>query len=374
MSVVAQGSSSGCVWLGLVFLFDDMAKRKRLGAQPDRGPKRARGSQVKIPCAWQGCKNKRADCKNKPFHAPIGNVHESRLRHVHASARTVRFCCKEHLERCLQGGTDSPSRRGGREALSPAQVAHLFTVLARKTPWAAVVFLLSVMTGERAEAVCKARDTWFEGLDPADGQLPFLNVPAVNKKTKSHKVPLHKGLSQLLWGWIQAPLKGTGGHQWPHAGQLLQFGPKQGKKNGRCLFPGRQLGGRNTRAWQKPVTTRGYYATFPLAQEILRSQLEEARRAGDEHPFQSICLKRVTTHCGKKSAVTMLAEHASTTIIAEITSTTARVLERVYVCLSFITDVPKTCQSLMLPALGPRRSGALRRRSRGKQSRRLSVL
>ena len=311
-----------------------MAKRKRLGAQPDRGPRRAQGSQVKIPCSWQGCKNKSADCKNRPFHAPVGNVHESRLRLVHASAKTVRFCCKEHLERCLQDGTDS--RRGGREALSPAQVVHLFQVLAKKTPWSAVVFLLSVMTGERAEAVSTARDTWFEGLDPAEGQLPALNVPAVNKKNKSHRVPLHRGFSQLLWGWIQEPLKGTEGHQWPHIGQVLQFGGKQGKnKKGSCLFPGRQLGGRNKRAWQKPVSTRGYYATFQIAQEILRAQLQEARRAGDEHPFQSICLKRVTTHCGKKSAVTMLAEHASTAIIAEITSTTPRVLERVYVRLSY---------------------------------------
>ena len=163
-----------------------------------------RGSRVKILCSYKHCTALRTDCKNKPHTAAIDDidVDVAKTRALHPQARLVRFCSQAHRDKCL---AKKSNKRGGREALSALQVAHLFKVMAARSCWAAVMQIVSIMTGERAETVSRVRDSWFRGLDPDGGELPSLQVPSVNKKTRQHDVPLNKDFARLLWSWYSRP-------------------------------------------------------------------------------------------------------------------------------------------------------------------------
>ncbi|CAE7790585.1 unnamed protein product [Symbiodinium sp. CCMP2592] len=195
-------------------------------------------------------------------------------------------------------------RRGGREALSVEQVIHFYFVLLRDVncAFAAVMFVLGLMLGERAELLCNMQDTWFAGLDASHGQLPTCTIRPVNKKTKCREVPLESGFGQVMWQWVTGGKPLLGGQegedrtQWPHQGQML-FQPRRtrriGKQQpGRYLFPGRTLGGNNVRAWRTPITTRGFFGKFQAAQAVIVKQLQQARQEGQRHPFDGIDIKK----------------------------------------------------------------------------------
>ena len=298
--------------------------------KPARGPKRACGSKIKIRCAYAKCARK-VDCKNKPFTSNIDSVDPALLRGVRGHCKVVRFCSKDHRNICLR---KDPVERGGREALGPEQIVHLFNTIRSRSPWAAVMLLLSLMMGERADAVRNARDNWFRGLSSETGELPTVCIPRVNRKTKCRTIPLNVSFAQLLYGWmVDKPLQGSDGKHWPHPGQTLKA--KKNKAPGNLLFPGRQVGGTNRRAWQKPVTERAYFDAFVEAQRTLQEERLNAYKEKRSHVFDDVDLSRVTTHSCKKSTVTLLKDaQVRTSIISAITGTTGRVLDDVYDCPS----------------------------------------
>ena len=100
------------------------------------------------------------------------------------------------------------------------------------------------------------------------------------------------------------------------------------------LFPGKKIGGHCCRNFTKPITTRSYHDALVDAQQAVARELACARREGQPHPFQDVCLQRVASHSGKKSSVTLLSEFATTTVIGQITATSPRIIEKVYVCPS----------------------------------------
>ena len=313
-------------------------KRKKKCQQPHRGPRRKKGSCLKIRCGFKDCKASDIDCKNKSHVLKMEDANLSILRQVQSHSRIVRFCCADHQARCRK--KCQTAERGGREALSMEQIVHLFHVFIKELncPWAAVQFLIGIMLGERCELLCHIQDSWLVGLDPSTGILPSVRIPAVNKKTKERDVQLP--FAALLWKWItEEPLLGgnaddPGRSQWPHVGQKL-FGPRT---RARCkepcsnyFFPGRARGGKPMRAFNQHITPRGFFGKFQDAQVILLKQLQDARLKGETHPFQDISIKRVTTHSIKKSAVTLLKSAGfSTSIVSAITGTSVRILESTY--------------------------------------------
>ena len=227
--------------------------------------------------------------------------------------------------------------------MSVEQVVHFYFVLLRDVncAWAAVMFILGLLLGERSELLCSVQDAWLTGLNPAEGRLPRCFIQQINKKTKEREVPLDAAFGQLMWTWTsEQPL--LGGYastieprtQWPHERQtLFQTARRRTGKQplGRYLFPGRVLGGHNMRAWTKHVSPRGFFGKFQKAQDVLIEQLRVAQEHHTFHPFHDIDVKRITTHSMKKSAVTLLkSSGCSTAIVAAITGTSARVLDAVY--------------------------------------------
>ena len=233
-------------------------------------------------------------------------------------------------------------KRGGREALTVDQVIHFYFVLLRdvNSAWAAVMFILGILLGERAELLCHVQDDWFGCMDPSQGILPQCFVRPINKKTKGREVPLDRDFGKLLWTWATgSPLMGGYdgvGHrsQWPHPGQVLfqrrlrRFGKQP---SGKYLFPGRALGGDNSRAWTKAVTSRGFFSKFQAAQQVIIDEIKKSRSKREPHPFDDVSIKRVTSHSMKKSAVTLMkTAGCSTAIVSAITGTSTRVLDSVY--------------------------------------------
>ncbi|CAE7417205.1 unnamed protein product [Symbiodinium sp. CCMP2592] len=299
-----------------------------------RGPKRARGSTVKILCAWKGCRRRNIDVKNKSHVLEIEHVNLTETRKLRSNCGAARFCCAEHLAKC-----HLPERadRGGREALTAEQCCSLFETFAMEVqaPWAGVAFLLGVFMGERQACVLGARDSWFTGIGT---DHPCINVPRINKKTKAREIPLDKSFAALLAQWTSpesGPVRGGGGSQWPHPDQTLQMADQertgaQKRKRGNLLFPGKLLsgGGRN---YRKPVTERGWHDRFQVAQSCIAKQRTAAEAEGRGHVFDEISLARVSSHSMKKSTVTLLkGAGVATKVISLITGTSCRMLENTY--------------------------------------------
>ncbi|CAE7408201.1 unnamed protein product [Symbiodinium sp. CCMP2592] len=314
-----------------------MARPRRCRA-PERGPKRKRGSQLKIPCALKACGDRRnVDCKNKPWKARVELLNPEKLRPLRPQATVARFCCAQHRDAALGPAPE----RGGREALTAEQAVWLFNVLRQIAPWAAVLFLITIMVGERAAAMCQASARWLRGMDPASSCVASIVIPRVNKKTTPRTVALPREFADLLWCWCNGnPLQGgspESPQQWPHRGQAPLFADRARTRftkkalDARLLFPGRVIGGHNRRQWCKPITTRGFFGVFQACQEVLRKQRHEARSLGRNHPFEGVSLKKVTTHTCKKTAATLLSEKTSVAVMSAITGTSSKMLLTTYV-------------------------------------------
>ena len=97
----ARGCQQGL--LGLVSGLRSTPRPRKCQA-PERGPKRKRGSQLKIPCALKACGNCRhVDCKNKPFKANIELLNQQKLRALRPQATVSRFCCAQRWEPASKG-------------------------------------------------------------------------------------------------------------------------------------------------------------------------------------------------------------------------------------------------------------------------------
>ena len=276
-----------------------------------RGPPRAAKSSIKIPCGWKFCKNANSDCKNRPFKASVADIDRRQARQHRSTARQLRFCCKEHLNKCIHG--PKKNAVAGREPLTTAQAIQLFHVLRSVAPWAAVMYLLAIFTGERAGAVCQSSADWFSGMNPEQGDPARIRIPRVNRKTTPRQIALLRDFAMLLWNWTtKTPLFGgppDRPKQWPHAGQQLAFTSSRTRRTEKgprkqLLFPGRRTGGTDQRAWGKPISEKAFFNTFLSAQAILRQQRATAHASGETHAFDDICLQRLTTHTCKKTSAT----------------------------------------------------------------------
>ena len=301
---------------------------------PLRGPKRARSSKIKLKCAWKGCR-RGTDVKNKPYSLQIHLLNRKQTRKLHGNCGTARFCCPEHLAKCKLQERAAPGN-GGREALTPDQVRVLFEtfVFHVQAPWAAVALVLGIFLGERQACILSARDTWFTGLQT---QNPCVRIPKVNGKTRPREIPLDKSFATLLLNWTSpenGPLRGTAGSQWPHPKQKLQMGQEvatRRKGKGNLLFPGRVLGGRDARNYDKAMTSRGFHDKFMAAQAHIAQQRDTAQSEGRTHVFDEVSLARVTSHSMKKTSVTLMKEAGvATTVVSLLTGTSCRVLDSTY--------------------------------------------
>ena len=101
---------------------------------PLHGPRRKRGSILKIACAYRHCGNRKVDCKNKPHLLHIDEVDPKQARRL--QPKRARFCSVEHMRLCKQ----KTRSRGGREAPTAEQRITLFHTLKNNQPRAAAMF------------------------------------------------------------------------------------------------------------------------------------------------------------------------------------------------------------------------------------------
>ncbi|CAK9100998.1 unnamed protein product [Durusdinium trenchii] len=308
-----------------------VAKQKplcRKAKDPKRGPLRVQGSKVKLQCAWKNCKG-HCDVKNKSFILPIKKVNLSACRALRSHCKTVRFCSSRHLQKCQN--PEVKEKRGGREPLTAGQTQRFFPTLVQSChrPWAAVLMVLQIALGERADAARQACASWFVNLAPDSSGMPTCNIPRVNRKTQQRAVPLDRSFAKLLWQWMTTdPLVGLD-CQWPFDGQDLQGAFDSGED--KLLFPGRTLGGKNKRNWSKPITERAYLEALQEACKVLTRERKADRENGVDHPCENLDLGKVGTYSMKKTIVTLLKTlQVSTCIVSAITGTSGRTLDDIY--------------------------------------------
>ena len=221
------------------------------------------------------------------------------------------------------------SKRGPREGLDIEQYCCLFAVLVGMgAEMLAIISLLQVLCGERADRMCKARVRWLRHLDPNDGSPATVRFEQVNGKTQPRDVPMERAIAALLQDWLTNGLRGPGGNRWPLPGQNIDD-PEA------YLFPGLVLGGAgpksNCRAHGKPITARGYRGRRSEAAQVLERERMANNRRGEAHPFDGFPLDLLGTHSFTRSAVTLMKDAcASTSLVAAIAGTTAKTLDRVY--------------------------------------------
>ena len=112
------------------------------------------------------------------------------------------------------------------------------------------------------------------------------------------------------------------------------------------LFPGRVRGGRNARNYDKAISCRAYNYIWKDCQHILQTEIKDSQKHGKQHAFDNIDLRRLSSHCGKKSCVNMLADEGNPVSIASaLTATTPSVLQDSYI--SSQSHKPKERQSIL---------------------------
>ena len=101
-----------------------------------------------------------------------------------------------------QGPPKNP--RGGREALTVAQLVALYKALLSNAPaWTAVLFLMQLMMGDRADCARRCSTNWLWLVSPK----PYINIPEnVNGKTTARKVPIHSDYAKWLFSLMGSPL------------------------------------------------------------------------------------------------------------------------------------------------------------------------
>ena len=199
--------ASGLGSLVFLFLVVFMAKSKSSHVAGSRGPKRAKGSIMKMKCAYAKCR-----CKSMDFKA--FEVEKKKCRPVREHAKTIRFCSQKHLDLCRK----IVKKRGGREALTQKQVVLFYQTLVWSchAPWAAVLMLLQLFLGDRCDCARQAATSWFVNFGQHDvWGWPEISIPKVNGKTQPRKIPLNPGFADLLWGWMTKEPLSSGKQIWP---------------------------------------------------------------------------------------------------------------------------------------------------------------
>ena len=143
------------------------------------------------------------------------------MRHCAASCMAPAawsvFGGPSHKRLCM-AGPDS-SKRGAREGLDIEQYSCLFAALVGiGAGMLAVVTLLQILCGERADCICKSRVRWLQHLDPKGSSPATFQIEKVNGKTVARPVPLAPAIAALLHGWLSNGLKGPAGNEGPLPG------------------------------------------------------------------------------------------------------------------------------------------------------------
>ncbi|CAJ1370237.1 unnamed protein product [Effrenium voratum] len=244
------------------------------------------------------------------------------------TCKKVRFCCACHRDRCL---LKVPLQaRGKREPMDAKQLADLFERLCKAgKPWAAVLSLLQLQCGERADCARRCTTAWLHHIDPGSAEPPFICIPNFNRKTKAREVPLCAPFAVALYGWLHiSPLTGAKNSQWPFTAPVQTDADQ-------LLFPGlsKEAGqGKGCRRdWRRPVTERAYLASISQVAAALRRERQEARQELRTHLWDDVDLSKLGTHSLKRSSVCLLKDVCmSTAVVAAICGTTARTLDKIY--------------------------------------------
>ncbi len=271
-----------------------------------------------------------------------------------AHSKFMRFCCHDHLVKSqVKSDTDSKKPPKGREAMDTKQLVHLFHILLRGEVWPAVLMLLQLFCGDRADACRRARASWLCDFAPEAPGAPKINIPKTNGKTVAREVPVPMKFAMLVhkWMWVD-PLKNTAGKQWPSHAHGVKSGGRAPteppwpshahgvKSGGRAptetpcdwfLFPGRGPRCAVEGEQPQPVTERAYFKALQNAVEKIADERAAARAKGEDHVFENFDLSRLGTHSMKKSFVTIMKEERiSTSLVSALTGTTAFTLESIY--------------------------------------------
>ena len=204
-------------------------------------------------------------------------VNTAVARTLHGKAKLAKFCCEAHKDKTKGHMARRPY--GQRESLTQPQVAHVFRIMFHKIGCA--------WSAGNATTVCVH----------GEAGRPTITWPRVNLKTAARESILDSGVAKLIWRWISTqPLHTSKGSSWPWPDQSAQEHLAQGT---RCLLvPGRVLGGRDKRS-EQAVTARAYNQVWKRCQEILRSEISQARQRGE------VCFKMwiyaVSLHTVRKS-------------------------------------------------------------------------
>ena len=303
--------------------------KRRSKTDPKRGPERCHSRKVNIFCAYNKCRNKHVDCKNKPYRLKRKEVNEAKCRSLRPQAATVVFCSQLHLDCCAKS---KMQKRGGREALNAEQASLFFhTIIHRaNAPWAGVLLLVQLLLGDRADCARQASIDWFSNIHPDADGLPEVKIPGgINGKTQPRLVPLPPCFSQLLWKWIAIHPLQTDTHQWPLVGQQLHA--TYCRKEKQLLFCGRTGKGKNEVIWDKPISERAYLKQITSACEFILQERKEYHRSERSHVFDEVDLSRIGTHSWKKTAVTLLKnDNVSSAVVSVLTGTSIKTLNEIY--------------------------------------------
>ena len=285
----------------------------------------AQGLHV-IRCSKDGCENP-SNCKNSRHTLPRKAVQLDRCRALRKDCNVIKFCCKQHLEDCQKVAKKAQAKSRTDEALTAEQFAALFMALCGcGYPWAAVLILVQLFLGDRADCSRSCRVSWLVNVLGEDGAgLPTVCIPDnLNGKTVGGNRPLDKSFAKLLRAWIeQEPLKGAKGSQWPLKNQDFSCPDT-------CLFPGTELSTQR-HAWKVPITERAYFGALRKAVEDIAVARKHDEAEGRQHKFSEVDLKSIGTHTVKKTCVSLLAEAGATmAVISAVTSTSVAVLKKHY--------------------------------------------
>ena len=294
-----------------------------------RGPKRGPNSSIKGRCGYCKCR-RQLDVKNigKLLQLPKSKVEPAMCRPLRKNCNTVKFCSLNHKKLCMK---KTATARGGREPLTHQQCTKLFHVLASFSPWAAMLTLLQLFIGDRADCSRQCTWSWITGIGPDSAGQPTIHIPKVNEKTTARQIPLHQPFAIFLQEKIyKEPLAAPSGETWPIAGQPVSEASLP-------LFPGFDSSGQK-RLWTKPVSERAYFDRIRTAADILAKEVVASKAQGEIHTFEGFDLSKLGTHSFKKTAVTLMSEAKTPwSIIASITGTSIEMLQRCY-------DVPTSAR------------------------------
>ena len=278
--------------------------------------------EIQVRCGYKKCR-KAVDVKNVrgSLAASRAKVDLSLCRTLRSHCKSVKFCSEAHRDLCI--AKRPKGKRGGREPLTADQFVKLFQTLQSFAPWAAMLSMLQLCIGDRADCSRQCRWSWIKSLNPASKKAATISIPKVNGKTVAREIPLHEPFAKFLWQVSQTNcLEASNGEQWPHHGQ--QLSPNK------PLFPGFDCTGQ-TRDWSKPISERAYLQKLAAASDILGREVAAATLEGKGHVFKGFDLTKLGTHSMKKTAVTLMAEaQVSFSIISKITGTSPEMLQKTY--------------------------------------------